>query len=68
MGNEFYTPYSVNEYKGIKTGQRFTIGKHNCTVYRIDDKKEQVTFVSDRKGFCYIDVDDLLKIIEKDKQ
>lgn len=64
MGNEMYEPHSVEEYKGIKFGQKVKINDEEYTVYRIDDEENTITLVNKKAGFQYIKVDDLLNLIK----
>lgn len=65
VGNEYYEPYSVEEYKGLKFGQVFVIEGKEYKVYRINDKRNEVTLISKHRGFTYKNVDDFLELIDK---
>jgi hypothetical protein len=55
--------YFVEEYKGLKVGQEFKINSKEYKVYRIDDKKNQVTLIAKSNGFYYADIDELIKFV-----
>ena len=63
MGNELNEPYSVDEFKGLKFGQKFIIDNVEYMVYRLDDKKNEVTLLVKNSGFKYADIDDFLKLV-----
>lgn len=63
MCNEYCEPYSVEEYKGLKFGQTFTIEGKEYGIYRINDKRNEVTLIAKHCGFKYVDIDEFLKWI-----
>lgn len=65
MGNEYYEPYSVDSYKGLKFGEIYKIKNKNYMIYRLNDKRNEVTLLSKHNGFQYVDVDEFLKRINK---
>jgi hypothetical protein len=64
MGYGYYKPNSIEEYKGLKLKQIFTIDNKEYTIYRLDDKRNEVTLLGKNSGFKYADVDEFLKLVK----
>jgi hypothetical protein len=57
--------YSVKEYRGFKIKQQLFIDDQEYVVWRIDDRKNEIALLKVRHGFKYIDIDDLIELLNK---
>ena len=56
---EYEGDYSIDEYKGIKFGQKYEIDGYSYIVYRIDDRIQQIVLLCKKRGFFYLDFKDI---------
>jgi len=60
MGNEEYTPYSVDSYKGFSFGTWITLENEEWLIYRIDDRTNRIMLLNPRRGFMDGDIDEVI--------